>query len=267
MSKIITLTTDFGLTDEFVGVMKGVILARTPAARIVDLSHNIERHDIHQAGLLLKSAYRYFPSGTIHIVVVDPGVGGSRRLVLLRADNHFFLAPDNGVLGGIIENDVCQAAYEISCEQYYLSPVSATFHGRDILAPVAAELAAGLDPEAVGPAVDSRTLQKLAIIPAKINRQQSIIIGKIIKVDHFGNLQTNITDNNLHELAGERKTTVKIKVKNTVINGIASAYMNKEPGEILVIVNSRGYLEIAVNRGSAALILQPGPEEAVTVSY
>ena len=139
MPRIITLTTDFGLTDEYVGVIKGVILTRSPDASIVDLSHQIERQNIRQAALLIKSAYRFFPPRTIHILVVDPGVGSSRKLILLQADGHFFLAPDNGVLGLFLDPEHFQTAYEVMCDQYYLSPVSATFHGRDILAPVAAE--------------------------------------------------------------------------------------------------------------------------------
>lgn len=266
MSKIITLTTDFGLTDEFVGVMKGVILTRAPAVRIVDLSHDLEHHNIRQAALLIKSAYRFFPAGTIHMVVVDPGVGSSRKLILLQAENHFFLAPDNGVLSLFFDSENFQAAYEIKCEQYYLSPVSATFHGRDILAPVAAELAAGVDPEVVGPLINSHTLKRLEISRLQIDRELGTITGEIFRIDHFGNLLTNITESSLDDLYKEQKFTVKIKVQNTIINGIETAYKHKNPGEVLAIVNSQGYLEIAVNQGNAAKILNTDPGEMVTVT-
>jgi S-adenosylmethionine hydrolase len=266
MSKIITLTTDFGLTDEFVGVMKGVILARTPATKIVDLSHNIERHNIGQAALLIRSAYHFFPEGTIHVLVIDPGVGSSRRLIMLQADNHFFLAPDNGVLGLFFETECFQAVYEIKCEQYFLSPLSTTFHGRDILAPVAAEMAAGLDVEAVGPVISASTLRKLDITPANIDRKQGIITGEIIRVDHFGNLQTNISESSLADLYNERKATVRIRLKNTIINGIESAYTGKNAGEVLALLNSWGFLEIAVNKGDAGKVLGSGPGDTVTVS-
>jgi hypothetical protein len=266
MSKIITLTTDFGLTDEFVGVMKGVILTRAPAVRIVDLSHDLEHHNIRQAALLIKSAYRFFPPGTIHMVVVDPGVGSSRKLILLQADNHLFLAPDNGVLSLFFDSDDFQTAYEIKCEQYYLSPVSATFHGRDILAPVAAELAAGMDPEIVGPRINSQTLKRLEISRLQIDRKMGTITGEIFRIDHFGNLLTNITERSLDDLYKEQKSAVKSKVQNTIINGIETAYMNKNPGEVLAIVNSQGYLEIAVNQGNAAKVLNAGLGEIVIIT-
>lgn len=263
MSRIITLTTDFGLTDEYVGIIKGVILTRTPDAVIVDLSHLIERQNIHQAALLIRSAYKFFPAGTIHLVVVDPGVGSSRKLILLQADDHLFLAPDNGVLGLLLGSEYFQAAYEVQCERYYLAPVSVTFHGRDILAPVAAELAGGLDPEAVGPVIAPRSLKKLEAAAAVIDREQKTITGEIINIDYFGNIQTNITGNSLDDVYGDLKSTVTIKVKDREIKGIQSAYAEKGPGEMLVIVDSRGHLEIAVNRGNASLILDAGIGEKV----
>ena len=266
MSRIITLTTDFGLTDEYVGVMKGVILTRTPEAIIVDLSHGIERQNIRQAALLVKSAYRFFPERTIHLVVVDPGVGSYRKLILLQADGHFFLAPDNGVLGLLLEAEHFQAAYEVECQQYYLTPVSTTFHGRDILAPVAAEVAAGLAPEAVGPRISPRALKKTETKAAKIDRDQRTITGEIISMDHFGNLQTNITGNSLNNLYGKQKSTVTIKVKDQIITGIQSAYIERAAGEMLAIVNSKGNLEIAVNRGNAAIFLGSAIGEKVTVA-
>jgi S-adenosylmethionine hydrolase len=266
MSRIITLTTDFGLTDEYVGVIKGVILSRAPEAIIVDLSHGIERQNIRQAALLVKSAYRFFPERTIHLVVVDPGVGSYRKLILLQADGHFFLAPDNGVLGLLLEAEHFQAAYEVECQQYYLTPVSTTFHGRDILAPVAAEVAAGLAPEAVGPRISPRALKKIETKAAKIDRDQRTITGEIISMDHFGNLQTNITGNSLNNLYGKQKSTVTIKVKDQIITGIQSAYIERASGEMLAIVNSKGNLEIAVNRGNAAIFLGSAIGEKVTVA-
>ena len=171
-----------------------------------------------------------------------------------------------GVLSLFLEKEDFQAAYEIKCEQHYLSPVSATFHGRDILAPVAAELTVGLNPEDVGPAIDSRTLKRLAIAPAQIDRGQGTIQGEIIRIDHFGNLQTNITEKSLNDLYGKHKSSIKVKVRNTIINGIESAYMKKNPGVLLAIVNSRGYLEIAVNQGNTAKVLDIGLGDTVTIA-
>jgi len=266
MPRIITLTTDFGLSDEYAGVMKGIILSRTPETIIVDLSHSIDRQNISQAALLLQSAYRFFPAGTIHLVVVDPGVGSSRKLVLLLSDNHLFLSPDNGVLGLLLGKEKFQAAFEVQCEQFYLSPVSTTFHGRDILAPVAAELAAGLNPKDVGPAVAAQALKNLEIPSTIIDRDKGIIQGEIIYRDHFGNLLTNISETSLNDLYGEQKDTVKIKVRDTIITGILSAYADIAAGEVLAIVGSKGYLEIAVNQGSAALFLEAEVGTEITVA-
>lgn len=266
MPRIITLTTDFGLTDEYAGVMKGVILGRAPDATIIDLCHGIERQNIRQAALLIKAAYSFFPDNTIHVVVVDPGVGSSRKLILLQADGHLFLAPDNGVLGLLLKPEIFQAAYILTCKQYYITPASNTFHGRDILAPVAAQLAAGLAPSAVGPAVALQALHKLKINAPVILRDQKIITGEIINIDYFGNLQTNISGSILHDLYGPEKNKLKIRLKNKIITGIQTAYDHKMVGKILAIVGSRGYLEIAVNRGNAAQFLDAGIGAEITVS-
>ena len=265
MNRIITLTTDFGLADEYVGVMKGVILARAPAATIVDLCHGVERQDVMGAALLIKSAYAFFPKGTIHIVVVDPGVGSQRRLMLLLADGHLFLAPDNGVLSLLLAPDSGAAAYEIQCEHYYLSPLSSTFHGRDILAPVAAALAAGLDPAEPGPRLDLRDLHRIAAEEPQIDAEQGKITGKIISRDHFGNLQTNINEKCLQGLWDKRDRGIKITIRGRVISVIRDFYAAAAPGELLAIINSRGFVEIAVNQGDAAVNLKAGPGETVVL--
>jgi S-adenosylmethionine hydrolase len=151
MPDVITLTTDFGLDDEYVGVMKGVIVSIAPAVRIIDLSHNINRQAVQEAAFVVGAAYRFFPTGTVHVAVVDPGVGSDRKIILLRAGGHFFIAPDNGLLTLLFAEDIFEVAYEIINRDLFLKPTSTTFHGRDIMAPVAARLAVGLDMEAVGP--------------------------------------------------------------------------------------------------------------------
>ena len=265
MARIITLTTDFGLADEYVGVMKGVILTRAPDAAIIDLSHAIERQNIRQAAWLIKSAYRFFPDRTIHVVVVDPGVGSRRKLILLQSDEHLFLAPDNGVLTLLLAPEYFQAAYEVQCEQYYLTPVSSTFHGRDILAPVAAQLAAGLEPAAAGPAISRQTLEMVAKGAVKTDRGRGSITGEIIGRDHFGNLRTNIEADSLRKLYGKDASTARVSVKGKTIIGVQDAYDAEAPGEILAIIGSRGFLEIAVNRGDAARILDAVTGDTVTV--
>ncbi|MGW8160968.1 MAG: SAM hydrolase/SAM-dependent halogenase family protein [Desulfobulbales bacterium] len=252
MPRIITLTTDFGLEDEYVGVMKGVILGRAPESTIVDLSHTIERQDIRQAAMLIRSAYRYFPAGTIHLIVVDPGVGSNRKLILLLAEKQLFLAPDNGVLGFLLDSENFESVYEIQCPRYYMTPVSTTFHGRDILAPVAAELARGISPTAVGPAIDHLKLQRIRNAPPKIDREHFMITGEITGRDHFGNLQTSIAGELLDSLYGKAKNRVNVFVRGVTITGIVEAFAHRGAGELLAVVGSRDSLEIAVNKGNAA---------------
>jgi S-adenosylmethionine hydrolase len=265
MSRIITLTTDFGLEDEYVGVMKGVILGRAPAATIVDLSHAIERQNIRQAALLIGSVYKFFPDRTIHVVVVDPGVGSRRKLILLQAEGQLFLGPDNGVFGLLLEAKGFQAAYEVQCERYYLRPVSSTFHGRDILAPVAAQLAAGLDPAAAGPAIACQALKKIELCRAEIDRLKSTITGEITGMDHFGNLATNIETGSLDDLFGKDKSSLRVMLRGRIVAGIQGTYGDKAPGEVMALCGSRGFLEIAVNRGSAAILLGAGIGDRVSV--
>jgi S-adenosylmethionine hydrolase len=257
MSKIITLTTDFGLQDEYVGVMKGVILSRLPGATIVDLCHFITRQDVCQAALLIGSAYQYFPKGTVHVVVVDPGVGSARRLLLVSADNHFFLAPDNGLLTLVIQHAGFEAAYHIDCPRHYITPVSATFHGRDIMAPVAALLADGMAPDEVGPLLQREEMLTVHVAQPEINKDQHKIIGEVVAIDHFGNLLTNIGEQNIYGLVNAGSFSgVKILVRNISIKGIQKAYAQEEPGSLLAIIGSRGFMEIAVNQGNGATNLK-----------
>lgn len=266
MPKIITLTTDFGLEDEYVGVMKGVILALAPTVTVVDLSHGIARHDVRQAALLVKAAYAYFPFGTIHLVVVDPGVGSGRRLVLLQADGHYFLGPDNGVFGEFLAPELFQAAYEVCCQHYYLQPLSSTFHGRDILAPVAARLASGMAPDETGPAVPRQAINKPALAEPMHDPVQATITGEITGRDHFGNLQTNIPAPLLAAFCKGNEAEIKITVNGRVILGIAESYGARKPGDLLAIAGSRGVLEISVREGSAGARLEAQVGDRVIVA-
>jgi len=266
MARIVTLITDFGLTDEYVGVMKGVILTRAPDARIVDISHAVPRHDVHHAALLLQSAYSFFPKGSVHLIVVDPGVGTDRRLVLLKADGHLFLAPDNGIFSLLLDKECFEAAYEISCEQYFLSEVSSTFHGRDILAPVAAHLAAGLEPVEVGPPISQSSLKSLEVARARVEQSKGRITGQVVAVDHFGNLLTNIAAEDIRNIQGKENKAITITIKNKIISGTKMSYAHTSSGELLAVIGSRGFLEIGVNQGSAAARLGTEIGDAVTVA-
>jgi S-adenosyl-L-methionine hydrolase (adenosine-forming) len=248
---ILTLTTDFGLADHYVGVMKGVILDICPRARIIDLSHEVPAYDISQGSYIIESSWRYFPRDTVHVVVIDPGVGSSRRPILIEAGGQYFVGPDNGVLAPIYACAKCKVRV-ISNKKYYRRPVSRTFHGRDIFAPVAAHLAAGVPPGRVGTTVKNyvRTAPQQPIQSGK--RKWS---GSVMRIDRFGNLITNFEAGAFPDL--ERFTLTAGQVK---ISRLARSYAECKPGELLVIAGSSGHLEISMNQGSAAqkLKIEPG---------
>lgn len=251
MDRIITLTTDFGFADEFVGVMKGVILGLAPAVRIVDLSHQIPAHDVRQAAFLLGSAYRFFPAGTVHVAVVDPGVGSLRRIVLVEAGGQLFLAPDNGLLSLVMLEADSVRAWQVENRELFLAAVSATFHGRDIFAPVAARLVGGLAPRQVGAPLAPADLVRLAELLPVIDRPRGRIVGRVEQVDRFGNLVTNIPDRLLSELYGARLARLKVSCGGREILGLSTTFSEVAPGEVAAVVGSRGYLELAVNLGRA----------------
>ena len=239
MYSIITLTTDFGTRDAYVGAMKGVILGINPAATIVDISHEIEPQNIPQAAYVLESVYRYFPEGTIHLAVVDPGVGSDRRAIIVRTAGAFFVAPDNGVLSRVA-GDMLEAI-NITNPRFWLQPVSRTFHGRDIMAPVAAHLSLGTAPDEFGD-----TISSIVMLPhhrPEIKPDGSLI-GHIVHADRFGNLVTDVKES---DLPGK---DIKIEVKGHTIRGLSSTYA--EGDGLLALIGSHGYLEIAVKNGSAA---------------
>lgn len=245
MSRLITLTTDFGTADPYVGIMKGVILRINPQVTIVDLCHEIVPQNIAQASFLLKTAFRFFPPQTIHVVVVDPGVGGKRRAIILRTEEAYFIAPDNGVLSGVLEESPGYQAFSISNPQFWLKPVSSTFHGRDIFAPVAAHLSRGVPLEQFGePASNPVTLP----LP-RPEVKGDLIVGQVIHIDHFGNLITNIE-------GGLLRGELSLEIQGRQIKGLSSSY--EEGEDLLAIIGSTGNLEIAVKNDSAAERLKAG---------
>jgi S-adenosyl-L-methionine hydrolase (adenosine-forming) len=266
MERLITMLTDFGLENEYVGVMKGVILSRLGTARIIDLCHEIPPRDISRAAYLLEASHRFFPAGTLHVAVIDPGVGTSRRIVLLEAAGQLFLAPDNGVLTLVARANFA-AAFEVTCRQHFLEKVSNTFHGRDIFAPVAAELARGLlKPAAVGPPLSREELVDLPLAEAELDAAGTAINGQVVDIDRFGNLLTNIHFKKYQELAGRLPSArLVIQVTGRIIDGLSPSYGSALPGGLLAIFSSRDYLEIAVNRGNAARDLEVEAGEKVVV--
>ena len=248
---VITLTTDFGLDDEFVGVMKGVILTINPDVRVVDITHGIDPQDLTTAAYSIHAAYPYFPEGTVHVVVVDPGVGSSRAIVAASLNGHYFVAPDNGVLSLVLDAPAIDRIVQVTNAQYILKPVSRTFHGRDIMAPVAGHLSRGIQIDRLGPRLRSENLARLPI-EAATTMADGTVAGKVIMIDRFGNLITNIDTAALDPLEADF-TTLKIEfgIEKQRIQGLSASYSDVPPNVPLAIIGSKGLVEIAINCGCA----------------
>ncbi len=253
---LVTLITDFGLTDEYVGVVKGVMLCHNPALHIVDISHLIPPQDTSSASHLLTRSYSYFPPGSVHLVIVDPGVGSDRPLLAIHSDGYFFVGPDNGIFTPILNGTKPAAVHRITEADLFLPTVSATFHGRDIMAPVAAQLATGLPIGRVGPPVLPQDC--LLSGPGPCAVIDDVLHGEITHVDRFGNLCTNISRRDLEGLSGEQKISLQIGDEDTEFLDVplASSYVGQEKNGMLALYDSHDFLEIAVNRGNAAQRLQ-----------
>jgi S-adenosyl-L-methionine hydrolase (adenosine-forming) len=240
----ITLTTDFGLRDPFVGIMKGVILSINSEARIVDLTHQVESFDVIDGALALAQSYRYFPLGTIHVVVVDPGVGSERRPIVVSTPSHHFVGPDNGVFSLIYEREASLAVRHITAGRYFLQPVSLTFHGRDVFAPIAAWLSTGLETEKLGGVITDYV--RLAV--AKPERVSAgVIRGAVLRVDNFGNLITNFTPMHL-----PAEGSFNFLVNRARVTRLVSSFAEGHEHEVFAIAGSAGFIEIAARQSSAA---------------
>jgi len=249
---IVTLTTDFGISDHFVGTIKGVILEINPDAEIIDISHSVQAFDVLDGALAIAQAYSYFPASTVHLVVVDPGVGTARRPIILSTERHHFVAPDNGVLSLIYGREERVHVRHVTAQHYFLQPISNTFHGRDIFAPVASYLSKGVDSEKFG---DEITDYVKFNAPKPKPVDQQTLKGVVMKADRFGNLITNITPQDAPMLFGDNPSPFKIVIGKHEITDIKTSYAEGEPGEVFAILNSMGYLEIAANRAPAAQIV------------
>ena len=263
MGAIITLTTDFGTTEAYVAAMKGVILGINPDATLVDICHSIRPQDIHEAAFILSSAHSFFPAGTIHMVVVDPGVGTDRRGIILNTPSAKYVAPDNGVLSYVIAEFLAKTdeptpepaqielppgleAVAITNSRYWRSPVSPTFHGRDIFSPVAARLSLGFPASDFGEAVTSVTMLPL---PHPETTADNALAGHIRHIDRFGNLITDIKND---DLSREMSATT-IEVNHQLISGLSQTYADSDG--LLALIGSSGHLEIALKDGHAASFL------------
>lgn len=246
---IITLTTDFGTNDHLVGTMKGVILNILPTARIVDINHHVAPFDILDGALAIANAYKYFPPRTIHVVVVDPGVGTARRPLLVSGEKQYFVAPDNGVLSMIYERESCIVRH-ITAEHYFLNPISPTFHGRDVFSPTAAWLAKAWQTEAFGEEITDY----VRFTMPKAKPAGNAVKGVVLRVDAFGNLMTNLTTEDI-PAAAAASGAIKLSVNGKEVKRLGRTFGDGTPGEPIAVIGSAGYLEVAVNRGSAARTL------------
>ncbi len=260
--RIVTFTTDFGQNDHYVGTMKGVILNINPEARIVDICNAVQSFDVLDGALTITQSYSYFPRDTVHLVVVDPGVGTSRRPILVTTATQMFLAPDNGVLSLIYEREERVTVRHINSEHYFLQPVSATFHGRDIFAAVAGHLSKGMEPAKFG---DEITDYIRFVAPRPKSVHDKLTKGVVLKADKFGNLVTNITPRDVPLLFQAEPPPFKIVVGKQEVTKMHTAYAQGAPGEVFGILGSMGFLEIAANRGSAAQLVGAGKGSEVGV--
>ncbi len=273
MGAIITLTTDFGLTDAYVAAMKGVILSINPEANIVDICHTIKPQNIAEAAFVLSTAYPFFPRGTIHVVVVDPGVGTERRAIILKTPTACFVAPDNGVLNYVVQEYLVKPrvaasqhlaelgpgleAVAITKPKYWRSPVGDTFHGRDIFAPVAARLSLGQPPLEFGEKITNLTVLP---IPKPHKGANGSLVGHILHIDSFGNLITNV---NRHDLP-EARETITVEVGGRLIKGLSRTYA--EGQGLLTLIGSSDYLEISLKEGNASAYLNAKVGDEVKIT-
>ena len=242
---IITLTTDFGYADPFVGIMKGVILCITRDLQIVDLDHGIAPQDIRAAALTLAASVDYFPLGTIHVAVVDPGVGSQRRPILIHSAGHYFVGPDNGVFSLAVKENGSSLIVHLSNEDYYWHPKSQTFHGRDVFAPVAAHLARGVPIAEFG----SPLKDWVRLAWPSVERAGELIVGEVAYIDRFGNLFTNIRERDLTGISRER---IRVHLKDIEIQGLSQNYVAGDTGRFIALINSWGLVEVASCSDSAA---------------
>ena len=248
---IITLLTDFGTKDAYVGMMKGVILSVNPDAKIVDISHEVDPQDIVQATYLIQSSYLYFPKNTVHLIVVDPDVGSQRKIIAVKADGHIFLAPDNGVLALVLQYAAIEMIVQVDNPDFMLEPISHTFHGRDIFAPVAAYLSKGTNITEIGSIITPEDLIVFTISEPQ-STSNGNLSGAFITIDRFGNLVTNIGEEALtRNFPGVSKELLILEINGRLIYGVSDYYSSVPKNAGLALIGSGGYLEISVNCGNA----------------
>jgi hypothetical protein len=261
--RLITFTTDFGVAEHYVGAMKGVIHSIHPTAQIVDITNSVQSFDILDGALAISQAYSYFPKDTIHVVVVDPGVGGARRPIIATAGQYLFVAPDNGVLSLVYEREERVMVRHITSEHYFHQPVSNTFHGRDIFAPVAAYLSKGVDAGKFGEEISDYT-RFAAPRPKPLSA--NAWKGVVLKTDKFGNLITNITPKDVPQLFDEPATSFKINIGKAEVTKLQPSYSAGAQGELFAILGSTGFLEISANKAPASRLAGADKGSEITLA-
>jgi hypothetical protein len=243
---MITLTSDFGLKDPYVAEMKGAVLTINPKATLIDITHEVEKFNVRMAAFMLASAAPYFPKGTVHLAVVDPGVGTQRRAIAVQTKKGFFVGPDNGVLVLAAQNQGVEHVYELANPKFMLPNVSCTFHGRDVFAPAAAHLDMGVALGAFGPEIKDPVNPEFTAI----KRTRSSLIGEVLHIDGFGNIITNINEAEFAKGSAEKISAelsgISLKIQ------FGKTYAEAKPKEPVALIGSHGFLEIALNQDSAA---------------
>ena len=254
---VITLTTDFGLQDGYVAAMKGAILAIAQDVRLVDVSHRVPPQDVASGAYILSCAYRYFPAGSVHLAVVDPGVGSARRAIVVETAQHRFVGPDNGLFSAVLHREPTWNAFEIRISAYFRSVVSPTFHGRDIFGPVAAHLCNGVPSAELGPRIADPARLDLWTV----QERENAVVGRIVHVDHFGNAISNLEKRRLGY--GD----VRVRVGDYAFYRVCRTYAEVPEGEALVLYGSDDTLEVAINGGNAARKMELRRGDRVTVDF
>jgi len=263
ITPIITLLSDFGLKDPYVAEMKAIIMTICPEARIVDISHFIEKFNVRMGAFILASGARYFPDGTIHIAVVDPGVGTRRRAILVETKRAFYVGPDNGLLMLTARREEIKRVYSVTNPKFMLPRVSSTFHGRDVFAPAAAHLARGTPPTCFGPEIKDYEIPHFA----EALLQTGKVVGEVLHIDHFGNIITNIMSTELEKAGVKSKQRLSVRLKTRSFHAnLCRAYGDAAPRGVLAVVGSHDFLEVAVNQGSASERFNASVGDSVAVA-
>jgi S-adenosyl-L-methionine hydrolase (adenosine-forming) len=260
---MITLTTDFGLTEHYVGAMKGVIYSINPAVQLVDITNAVQSFDVLDGALAIAQSYSYFPKDTVHLVVVDPGVGSNRRPIIANVGQYLFVAPDNGVLSLVYEREERVTVRQITSEHYFHQPVSNTFHGRDVFAPVAAYLSKGVDATKFGDEISD--FVRFAAPKPKATAANAWK-GIVLKTDKFGNLITNISPKDIPQIFDGSSNGFRIALGKAEITKLCTSYSEGAPGEVFAILGSAGFLEISTNKGAASRVVGADKGSEVAVS-